>query len=315
MPSDANGRALGGSVTHSAVAALATVADRVDTMTGRAFVLAEKGALYSAKAEFHQALRAIAQSLGAQSGSKRFSTAMALGLQALDEADDFATYAQNGPVVNVELIVDAHQTPLLKPYDLSNVPPVVAMQRYYTFAQEQLVTACGGAPVAARVFYGLGKLHMVLGAESATAERLHGPKAMAFHQTALIIDPMNYLAANELGVLLARFGKFPEARTVLEHSVAIRPLPETWQNLTVVHPELGEMQLAAQSEANWQYAVQQRQESGSSQLPAQGSSMVQWVPPQQFMGMPGGPPVATPPQRIQERQPEQAKQKTGFLWW
>ena len=310
----ANGRVLGGAGTHNAAAALATVADRVDKMTGRAFALAERGALYSAKAEFHQALRAIAQSLGAQSGSKRYSTALAFGLQALDEADDFATHAQHGPVVDVQLIVDAHQTPLLKPYDLATVPPVVAMQRYYLFAQEQLVMACGGAPVAARVYYGLGKLHMVLGKGSAMAERLQGPKAMAFQQTALILDPMNYLAANELGVLLARFGKYPEARAVLQHSLAIRPLPETWQNLSVVHRELGEMQLADQSLANWQYAVQQRQPSGSQQTAA-AHSIVQWVPPQQFMGRPNDPIVGPSPPGIQERQPEQAKQKTGFLWW
>lgn len=292
---------------------LVAVADQVDTMTKRAFSLAEKGALFSAKAEFHQALRAISHSLDAQRGGNEFSESLALGLQALDEANDFAAHAQHGPVVDVEVIVDGHQTPLLKPYDLSTVSPVVAMQRYYNFAQQHLLKASGGAPVAARVYYGLGKLHMVLGEDSPSAERLHGPTAMAFHQVALIIDPTNHLAANELGVLLARFGKFPEARSVLQHAIALRPLPETWQNLSIVHRELGEASLAAQSLANWQFATQQVQQQNPERNTAE-ESMVKWVPPQEF-AEPWQRQNATAASRASSAPPAQARQKAGFLWW
>lgn len=292
---------------------LAAVADQVDTITTRGFVLAEKGALYSAKAEFHHALRAVAQALDAQQGGRDFSEALALGLEALEEAGDFAD-AQYGPVVDVELVVESHQTPILKPYDLSKVSPVVAMQRYYTFAQEQLVQASGRAPVAGRVFYGLGKLHMVLGEASPAAERLHGPTAMAFQQTALLIDPTNHLAANELGVLLARFGKFAAARSVLQHAVAICPLPATWQNLAIVHRELGEEGLEAQAVANWQLAVQRQQSDSGDAMPDDGS-MVHWVSPQQFAGAAPGQAPAIASNVAPASQPEQAKSKTGFLWW
>jgi uncharacterized protein HemY len=60
---------------------------------------------------------------------------------------------------------------------------------------------------------------------------------------------------------LARFGKLQEARAALQHSVALNPLPETWQNLSVVHQRLGEAELAAQSVANWQLASNKRAHS------------------------------------------------------
>ncbi len=295
---------------------LVAVSQRADGMIDRGFLLAEKGAYYSAQTEFKQALRTVTQALDTHFGGSHYSEALAAGWLALDEADDFAAQSQRGPVVDVGLIVESHQTPLLKDYSMHDVSPVLAMQHYFVFAQEQLVEACGRAPVASRALHGLGKIHMVLGEKSGSAERLHGPKAMAFQQAALSTDPANFLAANELGVLLARFGKLPEARSVLRHSVAIQPLPETWQNLTVVHQRLGEADLAAQSHANWQMASQQ----AGSQSPSQqvdNRSMVQWVSPQAFAGPQPGSPYAPsmPVPAPQPQRPNQAKKKSGFIWW
>ncbi|MBI2481359.1 MAG: hypothetical protein HYV60_22790, partial [Planctomycetia bacterium] len=295
---------------------LVSVSQRADAMIDRGYQLGEKGAYYSAQTEFKQALRTVSQALDAHFGGSHYSEALAAGWLALEEAGDFSAQSQRGPVVDVGLIVDSHQTPLLKAYALNDVSPVLAMQHYFSFAQEQLVEACGRAPVASRALHGLGKIHMVLGEKSSSAERLHGPKAMAFQQAALTTDPANYLAANELGVLLARFGKLEEARTVLQHAVALYPLPETWQNLSVVHQRLGEATLAAQSLANWQVALQQAgSQSGTQQ--ADNRSLVQWVSPQAFGGQqPGSPNVPSmPTPATQEERPTQAKQKSGFLWW
>ncbi len=295
---------------------LAAVSQRADGMIDRGFLLAEKGAYYSAQTEFKQALRTVSQALDAHFGGSHYSEALAAGWLALEEANDFAAQSQRGPVVDVGLIVESHQTPLLKDYAMDDVSPVLAMQHYFVFAQEQLVEACGRAPVASRALHGLGKIHMVLGEKSGSAERLHGPKALAFQQAALTTDPGNFLAANELGVLLARFGKLHEARSVLQHSVAIYPLPETWQNLSVVHQRLGEAELAAQSLANWQFALQQAGGQSPSQQ-ANNRSMIQWVPPQAFAGQQPGSPNAPsmPVPAAQPEQPTQAKKKSGFLWW
>ncbi|HUG69580.1 MAG TPA: hypothetical protein VMM76_17645 [Pirellulaceae bacterium] len=295
---------------------LLAVSQRADAMIDRGFQLGEKGAYYSAQTEFKQALRTVAQAMDAHFGGSHYSEALAGGWLALEEAGDFSAQSQRGPVVDVGLIVNSHQTTLLKDYELKGVSPVLATQHYFSFAQERLVEACGRAPVASRALHGLGKIHMVLGEKSSSAERLHGPKAMAFQQAALTTDPGNYLAANELGVLLARYGKLHEARSVLQHAVALYPLPETWQNLSVVHQRLGEASLAAQSVANWQLALQQSGNRSSPEL-ADNRSMVQWVSPQVFGGQqPGSPNVPSMPAAVtQSERPTQAKQKSGFLWW
>jgi hypothetical protein len=163
---------------------LAMVSQRADGMIDRGFQLAEKGAYYTAQTELKQALRTVSQALDAHFGGNHYSEALATGWLALEEAGDFSAHSQRGPVVDVGLIVDSHQTALLKGYALEGVSPVLAMQHYFSFAQEQLVEACGQAPVASRALHGLGKIHMVLGEKSSSAERLHGPKAMAFQQAA-----------------------------------------------------------------------------------------------------------------------------------
>jgi Tfp pilus assembly protein PilF len=294
---------------------LVAVSQRADSMIDRGFLLAEKGAYFSARSELKQALRTVSQSLDAHFGGNHYSEALAAGWLALEEADDFSAHSQRGPVVDVGLLVESHQTSLLKEYALDDVSPVLAMQHYFSFAQEQLVEACGRAPVASRALHGLGKIHMVLGEKSASAERLHGPKALAFQQAALTTDPRNFLAANELGVLLARYGKLHEARAALQHSVALHSVPETWQNLSVVHERLGEADLAAQSHAHWQVALQQTADASSQQTG--GQSMVQWVSPQAFVGQqpgqPGAPPTTVP--AAPREPPAQAKKKVGFLWW
>lgn len=297
--------------------ALTAVSQRADGMIDRGFQLAEKGAFYSARTEFRQALRTVTQALDTHFGTNEYSESLEAGWLALEEADDFSAHSQRGPRVDVELIVESHQTQVLKNYDLQNVTPVLAMQHYFAFAQEQLVKAGGRAPVAARALHGLGKVHMVLGEQSGSAERLHGPKAMAFQQAALTTDPGNFMAANELGVLLARFGKLQEARNVLQYAVSFYPLPETWQNLSIVHHRLGEATLAAQSNANWQIALQQEAAADPATRQANNRSMIQWVPPQAFVeqnpnasNVPVMPANAVPPE-----QPLQAKKKSGFLWW
>ena len=125
-------------------------------------------------------------------------------------------------------------------------------------------------------------------------EKLNGPQAMVFHQIATSIDPANYRAANELGVLLARFGQLPEARAVLQQSVATHPLPEAWHNLMVVHQRLGEHDLA-QCARNELALAQRPSGAGSPNVGVSAQPVVQWVDPPTFAQSPGYDPQSTPP--------------------
>ena len=63
-----------------------------------------------------------------------------------------------------------------------------------------------------------------------------------------LADPNNARAANELGVLLARDGRFEEARDWLRHSARLKSQPETWHNLAVVYGRLGQTEKSKQAE-------------------------------------------------------------------
>ena len=117
---------------------------------------------------------------------------------------------------------------------------------------------------------------------------------MAFHQAALLVDPQNSMAANELGVLLVRFGQLREARQVLRHCIATAPRPEVWHNLAVVHERLGEQELAVLAHNEWQ-RVKQHQAIGSAAAP---QPLVRWVDPAAFaQSGPAGPFAGPPTQR------------------
>jgi len=116
----------------------------------------------------------------------------------------------------------------------------------------------------------------------------HGPQAIVFHQAALATDGGNWLAANELGVLLARYGQLADARRLLLHSVSVHPHVEGWHNLAIVHGRLGETDLAQRAEHERQLLARLGGKSS-----AESSEMVRWVDPQTFAAS-GGPDVHWP---------------------
>jgi tetratricopeptide (TPR) repeat protein len=207
--------------------------------------LAQRGAYYSARAEFIHALRLVAQALDAQSVQPRHSAALAAGIRALNEAQDFVP---RGAHVEADLQVDgyiaSHRTPVLKNAGLNTLTSLVAMQSYYAYAQEQLAAAGGYEPAASRALFALGKIQPRLD-EVGPVGSLDGPKSMALYQAALVVDRRNADAGNELGVLMVRYGQLDDARQVFLQTLSVTPRPETWHNLAVVHERLGEPRLAA----------------------------------------------------------------------
>jgi len=287
------------------------------------YELARKGAFYSARAEFRAALQMVAEALDAENAVVTHTQALTEALEALDEARDFVgTRARGRGTSSVPRIAAAHRTSLL--HDAGDdVPALIAAQRYFAFAHQRFEAALGGAPAGSAALHALGKVQQRLGERQSETE-LDAALAATFHKAALAVDPGNFEAANELGVLLARVGQLQGARDALRQSVATRPSAEAWHNLAVVHSRLGEAELAALAEY-------ERQRTGvpSGTLPANGH-MVQWVAPQAFAGPPpsadgavaigaggaygrpvgsGGEPAAAQPAARAASSPS-----TGFTW-
>lgn len=259
--------------------AMRAVCERAFGICQQAERLADRGAYFSARSEFIQALRVITQALDTQSQQTVHSQALAEGLRALQEANDFAPQGSRLEAdLDLRSIVASHRTPVLKGADLAELTPLVALQQYYTFAQQRLALAGGGQSAASQALYGVGRLAIVLAERSPDERRLHAPKAMALFHAALANDANNWRAAHELGVLYAQFGQLPEAKRLLLQSATLRPRKETWQNLAVVHDRLGEADLANKARFEMQLVERQRPARATSR----SGLAVDWVDASQF---------------------------------
>jgi tetratricopeptide (TPR) repeat protein len=211
----------------------------------RGYYLAERGALYSARAEFIQALRAIAQAIDIQTAAREHTLALSAGLTALEESEDFIPDGSRlESDLDLSALVKAHRTPICKDLQVEQLMPVVVLQHYYSFAQQQLALAAGGEEAASMALFGLGKTYATLSVDKSLPPAVAEPKAMVFHWAALSAQPGNFLAANELAVLEARWGQYAAARSLLQHSLSVLPHAAVWRNLAVVHQRLGETKLA-----------------------------------------------------------------------
>jgi hypothetical protein len=277
------------------------VAAQATAMTQWAWSAAQKGMLYSAKDELVQALALVAQAADVQQGGNTRTAALGAGLTALKEARDYSPLPGHGAARHsVADIARTHRTALLK--QAGDLPPVVAQQQYYNFAQQQLALAVAGEPAGSQTLCALGKIQMAMASQTTDPESLDGPQALVFFQAALAVDARNYLAANELGVLLARYGQLADARRALLHSVSIQPHAEGWQNLAIVHQRLGETELARLAENERQLLMQ-----GQAAGQLSDAKLIEWVDPKTFAarsdkdaGWPS-PTAAHPPQASHHR--------------
>jgi Flp pilus assembly protein TadD len=168
---------------------------------------------------------------------------------------------------------------------------IEARRQYGTFAQEQLARAVGREPLGSLALYALGKLEATLAEDPAAAAAEGRSRALIYQQAALLADPTNPLAANELGVLLARAGRLEEARDWLRHSALSLRAASAWHNLAVVHGQLGETRLAdlARREA-LQAADAERRPLAAGKVP------VDFVAPEVFVASAGAGTDAPAPQ-------------------
>jgi hypothetical protein len=239
-----------------------------------AYALSQRGAAYAAREELIGVLRLLSQAKDARDGTRSRTESLAAGLRALEEATDFVPRgSQLEAEMKLDVICAAHRTPLARELNLSATLPSRMMERYHRYAQIKLAVAVAGEPAGSMALYSLGKLNSLLAATEGEQHPLATREAVAFQQAALLAHNENYMAAHELGVLLAETGHFREAEHVLVQVAAERPDAVVFRNLARVQVALGnrtEAQLC-QTEA--------------SRLAGQGRGPrpnVSWVSPQDF---------------------------------
>ncbi|HTU24409.1 MAG TPA: hypothetical protein VMF30_03355 [Pirellulales bacterium] len=265
------------------------VAKSADVLIRQGFRLAERGAVYSARLKFFEALSLIAQSLDVTQQTQAYSRALVAGRTALDEAWDFRI---GGLPIGTDLgrIIAAHRTQLLVGAPLDTLSPVLAQQRYFSYAQEQMALAAGREPVGSLALYGLGKSAPQVHHSTDAPNLTIAGEQMACYQAALMVDSRNFRAAHELGVLLAAHGRLEAARDLFLQSLAISENAATWRNLSVVWRQLGDPQQAAEASRRADHLMNTR-------FGAITGNNLRWVDPETFARAlpPGEAPVTPPP--------------------
>ena len=258
------------------------------------FQLAQRGAIYLARAEFTAALKLIAQANDVELGTRAASKAVTASLIALKESSDFVRQSAGPDDVDLARIVAGHKTQLLKSVDVSDMPPPIAADRYQVYAQEHLSAAIGHEMVGSMALYGLGRA-VIVGAGASSKQLEYTGPAMAFYQAALAVEPRNFRAANELGVLMANHGQLNLAKDMLTRSATLAPNATTWRNLATVHNRMGDSKLAEQLQAE----AKEMKQAG----PNPGAPAVQWVDPATFASAVPATDGTIPPSAAPAQQP------------
>ncbi len=257
---------------------LERTAVEADLRTRYGFELAGRQAPFAARAEFVAALRLVAQGLDAQDRSQQHGRALRDALQAIREADDFIP---RGNKIEADLdlpaLIAGHSTTVLKEALPNELTSMQCVRRYLSYAQQKLGEAVGQETAGAMALYGLGKLHAAWARVQAPTIAAGDAKAVVFLQAALVVEPEHSLAANELGVVFARAGRWQDARPWIEHSATLQPDATRFRNLAAVYRQLGlerEMQSALRLAA-----VRQ---SDRARDAADSAQPVVWLDPRNF---------------------------------
>ncbi len=257
-----------GNLTNSRVNQLAIA------KIAEANVLADRGATFAARQRLIEVLRLVSQSKDAAQGKREHSLALRSGLRALEEAEDFSPRgSQLEAELNIELVVDAHQTPVAEQLDLDRELPRQMVERYLRYAQIKLSMSVAGDPAGSMALYALGKVTSRMGKSEKLANPLAHQQAVAFQQAAVLSRSDNYFATHELAVLLAESGHLGQSLELLVGLANSHQNPTLFRNLARVQEQLG---LPEQAAATRSMAI-----AMTSNNPQQ-SGRVHWVAPHQF---------------------------------
>lgn len=255
----------------------------------RGYNLAQRGAFFAARTEFVQVLRRVAQAKDAGAGTDGHSRALAAGMRALDEADDFVPQGvQLEAELDVRKVASSHRTPVLCDYP-EEVMPQEAAALYHSYAQQQLANAAAGEQAGSMALYGLGKVYARL-AERRDDDVQFTRGAMTMYSAALDACPDNHMAANELGVLLCRTGHPAEAVQQFQRTIDLAPNATAYHNLAVAQQKLGMPGQAAANEQESQRLAGLERSTGEISRRAK----VQWVSPADLARVTQQPPPSAP---------------------
>ena len=252
----------------------------------RGYNLAQHGAFFAARTEFIQVLRRVAQAKDAGSNTDDHARALAAGLRALDEADDFVPQGvQLEAELDVRKVASSHRTPVLRDYP-EEVLPQEAVVLYHSYAQQELSIAANGEQAGSMALYGLGKVYARL-AERRDDDVQLTRSAMTMYSASLDACPDNHMAANELGVLLCRTGHAAEAVDRFTRAIDLAPTATAYHNLAVAQQKLG---MAGQAAANEQESQRMAALDRSTGAVSRRAG-VQWVSPAEMarVTQPGSP--------------------------
>ena len=246
--------------------------------------LARRRAAYAAREEFFAALRVIAQSHDAQTRSKTYTSALSRAIVALDEADDFFDErAHSGMDINVLMVIDGHESKIIPKEIAENMSSLDAIRVYFDYARQNLHEGLGDGPEASEALYSLGKLFTLSAAHQLSGNPFDYAKSTVMHYAALDCYPKNHRSSNELGVLMARNGRLEKARDLFRDSLLVEQVPETWQNLAMVHEKMGQLSQGAAAQDNFRLAEMANQEYAVSlQNASPAPGRVQWVSPDAY---------------------------------
>lgn len=255
-------------------AALSAAVARAEQLTKEGFALGRRGAVYSARSNFFQALRQIAAAQDEVNDTRRFTQSLNSALLAMRESHDFdLDRAASTDGIDVARIVTGHRSEILKQEDLTSLRPAEARDRYQLFAVEQITAAVDREPTASVPLFGLGRICAECGKNNLDASVFSTEDALVWYHAALMADATNFRAAHELGSLYAGRGEWDRARAVLQRAVAIHPHSTTWRNLAAVHEKLGER--------DWAAAARSRA-GAAPESPAVDLPPVKWVDAETF---------------------------------
>jgi hypothetical protein len=295
----------------------------------QAFTLARHGALHAARSRFVALLEQMARAKDAAHMTSEHTRALAAGLRALEEADDFAKVSADDKALEVARGA-GHQTPMLQADSARWTLPHEAMGMYHRYAERKLAAAVKGEQAGSMALFGIGRIYQQLATrQDGVSQPL--PKGLTYFRAAVLAHPQNHLAANEAGVLLARSGRYAQALPWLEHAARLASQSVTQRNLAYVCEKLGDAPRAAIHAGESQRLASLEMSHG--QLSAERG--IEWLSPDEFARRSGsaaaqGPPAGEPrvatagpseapqtplPNQQQAVPPEPKPTRAPSFWW
>ncbi|MEM1227397.1 MAG: hypothetical protein AAGJ40_16985 [Planctomycetota bacterium] len=222
-----------------------------------AYWSARRGAFASARKAAHETLRSIALLRDSQVGDSRHSRWLDAATQAIRESSEFTGHFGRVDAAAMDRLIQVHQTEVLRHVDTSMLTPPHAIEAYLCLAQEKLVAAARGGPLAAEAMIILADVEALnanftfenadgLLAQSA----LHASElSLMYRRAAVAIDPANTQAVSKLGKTLLKRSMPGVAKPYLAAAVAASPTRQNVEALQQAAILLGDLKVATQCES------------------------------------------------------------------